>query len=59
MKEILRIEITRPSKSPTVFGEGDEPAFKEGQRVEVHVLDGILSGAIYNGVIRVTETDLK
>ena len=51
MKEILEIEIERPSKTPTVF-TGIEPALKEAQRVEVHVLDGILEGAVYVGFVR-------
>jgi len=51
VKEILEIEIDRPSKAPTVFAD-IEPRLPEGQHVEVHVLDGILEGAVYAGIVR-------
>lgn len=54
MKQIIAIEIVRPSSAPTVFVE--EPAeIPEGTAVRVEVTDGQWEGAVYIGKVLRTQ----
>jgi len=48
MKQTIEIEIQRPSKAPTCFSTEPE-TLPEGAKVEVHIIDGLWEGAVFNG----------